>query len=241
MDFIFPTLIFLIAFLYSSVGHGGASGYLALMALFGVAPESMRSTSLTLNVFVAGIAFFSYYRAGHFQIRLILPFVAASVPFAFLGALVKVNPAFYKITLGIFLLFAVGRLLFVPKAITGESSGPPLWIALLTGGILGFFSGMIGIGGGIILSPLLILLHWAGMKETAAASAFFILLNSVSGLAALNINGLHFENQMILWIAMGIVGGLAGSYSGSFKIRPVLLRYPLALVLLLASIKLLLV
>lgn len=236
-----PFLICLTAFLYSSVGHGGASGYLALMALFGIAPESMRSTSLALNVFVAGIAFFSFYRAGHFHIKLILPFVITSVPCAFLGALVKINPSAYKIILGIFLLFAVGRLLFAPKAITGESSGPPLWIALLTGGILGFFSGMIGIGGGIILSPLLILLHWAGMKETAAASAFFILLNSISGLAALNINGLHFENQMILWVAMGILGGLAGSYSGSFKIRPVLLRYPLALVLLVASIKLLLV
>lgn len=241
MDILFPILVFVIAFLYSSVGHGGASGYLALMALFGVAPESMRSTSLALNVFVAGIAFISYYRAGHFQLKLILPFIAASVPCAFLGALVKINPSVYKIILGIFLLFAVGRLLFVPKAITGSSSAPPLWIALLTGAILGFFSGMIGIGGGIILSPLLILLHWAGMKETAAASAFFILLNSVSGLAALNINGLHFENQMIIWIVMGILGGLAGSYSGSFKIKPVLLRYPLALVLLVASIKLLLV
>jgi uncharacterized membrane protein YfcA len=241
VDFLFPALIFLIAFLYSSVGHGGASGYLALMALFEVAPEAMRSTSLTLNVFVAGIAFFSYYRAGHFQFKLILPFVVASVPFAFFGALLKVNTSVYKIMLGVFLLLAVGRLLFVPQAITSKSSGPPLWIALLTGGILGFFSGMIGIGGGIILSPLLILLHWAGMKETAAASAFFILLNSISGLAALNINGLHFENQMILWIIMGILGGLAGSYSGSFKIKPVLLRYPLVLVLLVASIKLLLV
>lgn len=241
MDVLFPILIFLIAFLYSSVGHGGASGYLALMALFGVAPESMRSTSLTLNVFVAGITFISYYRAGHFQLKLILPFVITSVPFAFAGALIRVDPAVYKITLGIFLLFAVGRLLFVPKAITGKPSVPPLWIALLTGSILGFFSGMIGIGGGIILSPLLILLHWAGMKETAAASAFFILLNSISGLSALNISGLHFENQMIVWIVMGILGGLAGSYSGSFKIKPDLLRYPLALVLLIAGIKLLLV
>lgn len=236
-----PFLICLVAFLYSSVGHGGASGYLALMALFGIAPESMRATSLTLNVFVAGIAFFSFYRAGYFQFKLILPFIATSVPSAFAGALIKVNPTTYKIILGVFLLFAVGRLLFVPKAIVNNPSKPPVWIALLTGAILGLFSGMIGIGGGIILSPLLILLHWAGMKESAAASAFFILLNSISGLAALDVGGLYFGNHMVLWVAMGIAGGIAGSYSGSFKISTVHLKYPLALVLLIASFKLLLV
>ncbi len=238
MDYLFLLLLFLIAFLYSSVGHGGGSGYLALMALYSVAPESMRSTSLTLNVFVSGIAFFSYYKAGYFQIKLILPFILTSVPFSFLGALVAINPSAYKIILGIFLLFAVGRILFVPKAIISEPSRPPVWIALLIGSVLGFFSGMIGIGGGIILSPLLILLHWADMKETAAASAFFILLNSISGLFALNLNGLHFEDQMILWIAVGIAGGFAGSYSGSFKMKSMYLKYPLALVLLVASIKL---
>jgi len=111
----------------------------------------------------------------------------------------------------------------------------------LIGAFLGFFSGMIGIGGGIILSPLLILLHWAGMKETAAASACFILLNSLSGLTAVRMSGLHFENQMILWVIIAIVGGIAGSYSGSFKVKAVYLKYPLAAVLLMASIKLIFV
>lgn len=238
MDYLFLFLLFLIAFLYSSVGHGGGSGYLALMALYSFAPESIRSTSLALNVFVSGIAFFSYYKAGFFQIKLILPFIITSVPFSFLGALVTINPSAYKIILGIFLLFAVGRILFVPKAIVGKPSRPPVWMALIIGAILGFFSGMIGIGGGIILSPLLILLHWAGLKETAAASAFFILLNSISGLSALNIGGIHFGNHMILWIIIGIAGGIAGSYSGSFKIPSMHLKYPLAMVLLVASIKL---
>ncbi len=238
MDFLFPVLLFLIAFLYSSVGHGGASGYLALMALYGFAPDIIRPTSLTLNIFVAGIAFFSYYKAGFFQIRLILPFIITSVPASFLGALVPINPTVYKIILGIFLLCAAARILFLRKSPGGQLSKPPLWLALIIGGILGFFSGMIGIGGGIILSPVLILLRWANMKEAAAASAFFILLNSVSGLSALNLDGLHYSNYMLYWIAIGIAGAIAGSYSGSFKIATASLRYPLAFVLFIASIKL---
>ena len=241
MDYYFLILLFLIAFLYSSVGHGGASGYLALMALFGFAPESMRSTSLTLNIFVAGIAFISFYRAGFFNLKLVLPFLITSVPCAFAGALVNVNPSVYNIVLGIFLLFACGRILFVPRAVVENPNRPVVWLALIIGALLGFFSGMIGIGGGIILSPLLILLHWANMKETAAASAFFILLNSISGLTALNISGLHFDNRMWLWIITGVIGGIAGSYSGSFRIKAGLLKYPLALVLLIASVKLFLV
>jgi uncharacterized protein len=238
MDYLFLFLLFLIAFLYSSVGHGGGSGYLALMALYGILPEFMKPTALTLNVFVAGIAFFSYYKAGFFRLKLVLPFVISSVPMAFAGALVKVNPTAYKIILGIFLLIAISRILFVPKSLVEEASKPPAWLALLIGAVLGFFSGMIGIGGGIILSPLLLLLHWANMKETAAASAFFILLNSISGLTALKISGFHFQSQLIVWVIVGILGGILGSYSGSFRIKPVYLKFPLAVVLLIASLKL---
>jgi uncharacterized protein len=238
MDYLFLFLLFLIAFLYSSVGHGGGSGYLALMALYGILPEFMKPTALTLNVFVAAIAFFSYYRAGFFRLKLVLPFIISSVPMAFAGALVKINPTAYKIILGVFLLVAIIRILFVPKVLVEQASKPPVWLALIIGAVLGFLSGMIGIGGGIILSPLLLLLHWANMKETAAASAFFILLNSISGLTALKISGFHFQSQMIAWIIVGILGGILGSYSGSFRIKPVYLRFPLALVLLIASLKL---
>lgn len=238
MDYLFLFLLFLIAFLYSSVGHGGGSGYLALMALYSFAPESIRSASLALNVFVSGIAFFSYYKAGFFQIKLILPFIITSMPFSFLGALVTINPSAYKIIIGIFLLFAIGRILFVPKAIVGKPSRPPVWIALIIGAILGFFSGMIGIGGGIILSPLLILLHWAGLKETAAVSAFFYTVEFDFRIVGAEHRVLHFGNHMILWIVIGIVGGIAGSYSGSFKIPSMHLKYPLAMALLVASIKL---
>ncbi|MBN2485821.1 MAG: sulfite exporter TauE/SafE family protein [Bacteroidales bacterium] len=238
MDITFFLLLFLIAFLYSSVGHGGASGYLALLALYGVAPESMRQTALTLNVFVSGIAFFNYYKARHFRLGLVLPFLITSVPLAFLGAMVSIKPIVYKNILGGVLLIAVLRMLLETNAEAKTTKKPPLGISLLVGAALGFLSGLIGIGGGIILSPILILMHWATLKETAAASAFLILLNSLSGLLALNIGGLCFDSPAVLWVITGFAGGIAGSYFGSFRLRPALLKYPLAAVLILASIKL---
>ena len=238
MEYLFLVSLFVIAFLYSSVGHGGGTGYLALLALFGVAPVFMKSTALTLNVFVAAIAFFSYYKAGYFKWKLIFPFLITSIPFAYLGALIIINPSAYKIILGIFLLIAVARMLFVPKAITENSRQMPLIIALVIGAVLGFFSGMIGIGGGIILSPILILMHWANVKESAAASALFILLNSISGLSALLQGGFTFNPNIDAWIAVGVIGGISGSYMGSYKLKPEKLKYVLASVLLMASIKL---
>jgi uncharacterized membrane protein YfcA len=238
MEYIFLASLFVIAFLYSSVGHGGASGYLALMALFGIAPAFMKSTSLSLNVFVAGIAFLTYARAGYLRFRLILPFLITSIPMAFAGALVKIKPDVYEIILGIFLLFAVARMIFIPGAIAEHPSGPVFWLAMLIGAVLGFFSGMIGIGGGIILSPILILFHWATVKESAAASALFIFLNSLSGLSALVHGGLQFEPRLVLWITAGVLGGIAGSYSGSYRLQPGKLKYVLSAILLMASIKL---
>jgi uncharacterized membrane protein YfcA len=129
-------------------------------------------------------------------------------------------------------------MVFMPNATFEKSSDPPILPSLLIGAILGFFSGMIGIGGGIILSPVLILFHWATIKESAAASALFILLNSLSGLSALLMTGLHYDRHMIAWIIAGILGGLAGSYFGSVKLRQGFLKYVLAGILLLASIKL---
>ena len=238
MEYLLLVCLFVIAFLYSSVGHGGGTGYLALLALFGVAPVFMKSTALTLNVFVSAIAFFSYYKAGYFKWKLIFPFLISSIPFAYLGALTQVNPSTYKIILGIFLLIAIARMLLVPNAITETSKEMPFLLALAVGMVLGFFSGLIGIGGGIILSPLLILMHWANVKESAAASALFIFLNSLSGLFALVQGGFMLEPRIALWIIVGIVGGIAGSYMGSFILKSYKLKYLLASVLLLASIKL---
>jgi uncharacterized protein len=238
MEYIFLASLFVIAFLYSSVGHGGASGYLALMALFSIAPVFMKPASLTLNIFVAGIAFITYTRAGYFRWKLIAPFLITSVPMAFAGAMLKIKPDTYEVILGIFLFFAVIRMLFIPGAIAEHPSSPPVWVSLLIGATLGFFSGMIGIGGGIILSPILILFHWATVKESAAASSLFILLNSISGLLGLLQTGLNVEPELILWIAAGILGGIAGSYTGSFRLPPGKLKYLLSVILLMACIKL---
>jgi uncharacterized membrane protein YfcA len=238
MEYFFLALLFVIAFLYSSVGHGGASGYLALMALFGIAPAFMKSTSLTLNVFVSAIAFVAYARSGYFKPRLIIPFLITSVPLAFAGAMIPVKSNVYEIILGIFLLIAVARMVFVPGAVIEKSSDPPLIISLALGALLGLFSGMIGIGGGIILSPILILFHWASIKESAAASALFILLNSLSGLTGLLAKGFDFEPRLILWIVVGVLGGIAGSYTGSARLKQGKLKYILACILLLASLKL---
>jgi uncharacterized protein len=238
MEYLFIALLFIIAFLYSSVGHGGASGYLALMALFSVAPVFMKSTSLTLNIFVSAIAFIAFTRAGYFKWRLVLPFVISSVPMAFLGASFPVRPQVYEMILAVFLLFAVARMLFVPGAITDKPSEPPVIVALLIGAVLGFFSGMIGIGGGIILSPLLILFHWANVKESAAVSSLFIFLNSIAGMAALLMKGFKYDERLIIWIITGVLGGIAGSWMGSKKIQQGKLKYILAAVLLMASLKL---
>lgn len=238
MEYLFVFLLFTVAFLYSSVGHGGGSGYLALMALFGMAPETMRPTSLSLNVFVSLVAFLAYYKAGYFRPRLVFPFLVTSVPMAYVGALIKINPFNFKIILGIFLLAAIGRMLFIPSSVSGKSTPPPLVASFLIGAVLGLFSGMIGIGGGIILSPVLLLMHWANMKETAAASALFIFLNSVAGLIGLFQGEFVVGPHWLIWVVAGVLGSLAGSYSGSFRMKSEGLKYILAVTLLVASLKL---
>jgi len=237
VDYIFLFLLFVVAFLYSSVGHGGASGYLALMALFGMEPLIMRSSALTLNLFVAGTAFIAFYKGGYLKWKLIFPFIVTSVPMAYFGAQTQVDPKIYKIILGIFLLIAVGRMIYRPRDYE-VSKDNNIIISLFIGATLGFFSGMIGIGGGIILSPLLILLHWANVKEAAAASALFILLNSTAGLLGLYQAGYTPNPQLFIWVAFAFAGGLLGSWSGSFKLSIVRLQYLLAFVLMIASIKL---
>lgn len=157
---IFYLLLFLVAFLYSSVGHGGASGYLALMAFFSFAPETMRPTALILNLFVSLTAFIQYYRNGHFRWKLFWPFAIASIPAAFIGGLIVIDAAWYKKILGILLLFPVVRLGGVKFNSEKTDKEQTLFASLLIGATIGLFSGMIGIGGGIILSPVILLLHW---------------------------------------------------------------------------------
>ena len=171
----------LIAFLYSSVGHGGASGYLAFMGLIGFDTLFMKSTALTLNLYVAGIAFIFYYRSGYFKWRLLWPFVLTSVPFSFIGAQILIDPKIYKFILGFFLLLATIRMLIKPKEPENVVRFS-MALALTIGAVLGLLSGMIGIGGGIILTPVIILLGWANIKEGRSCFCSFYLFEFFVGL-----------------------------------------------------------
>ena len=240
MGELFVVLIGITAFMYASVGHGGASGYLALMAIFGFETELLRSSALTLNVFVAGIAFFQYYRKGFFNWKIFLPFAIGSIPFSYLGGSISINPNLYKTILGIALIFAILKLLgFIGKE-EQETKKLNFVVGILIGALLGFFSGLIGIGGGIILSPIILIFHWAKMKTTAAVSALFILVNSISGLLGLYFAGNYNPSPQIhIWVIVGLLGGLLGAYAGSSQLTNLALKRVLAFVLIFASIKLL--
>ncbi len=241
-ELLFIATLMIIAFLYASVGHGGASGYLALMALFGIATIYMKSTALTLNLFVSAISFYAYFRNGHFKFKVLLPFIIGSIPMAFIGASILINPHIYKIILSVFLIIAIARMLISKKGEYEASKNPNFVVAILIGAILGFFSGMIGIGGGIILSPILLLFHWANVKETAGISAVFIFLNSTAGLIGLHMNSHYDPNPHIwIWAIAGVLGGYLGANIGSGKLNNYRLKYVLAFVLLIASVKLIFV
>lgn len=237
-ELLFVIGLMLIAFFYSSVGHGGASGYLALMALFGLAPESIRYYALILNLVVSAIAFISYYKAGFFRWRQVVPFLITSIPAAYIGATFSINPMAYKIILGIMLMIAVTRMLLVGNKENEITHDPPIFLALGIGLILGLVSGIIGIGGGILLSPILILAKYARIKEASAASALFIFLNSASGLAGLMTSEFSFQPNIIYWILAVMVAGLLGSSIGSRTFSELNLKRVLSLVLIAASIKL---
>lgn len=235
----FLFLIAVVAFLYSSVGHGGASGYLALMVLFGISPQLMKPSALILNIFVSSIAFYQYYREGFFRWKLLLPFIILSIPLSFIGAKIQIDTHIYKIILGVCLLIATIRILDLfgknKNKLLREIKFIP---AILIGGIIGFVSGMIGIGGGILLSPVLILLHWSDMKQTAATSASFIFLNSISGLAGASIGSKVFSSNIYYWAGAVIIGGSFGAFYGSRKFNYVVLKYILSGVLIFACTKL---
>lgn len=236
---LFYILLFLVAFLYASVGHGGASGYLALMAVFAVAPDVMKPTALLLNLFVSLVSFYQFFRSGYFNWKLFVPFAVASVPMAFLGGLIEVDAVVYKKILGFLLLIPIIRFLFFRHTKVEQTRQARIVPALLIGAVIGLLSGLIGIGGGIILSPVLLLLKWSDMKQTAAISALFIFVNSLSGLAGQLVQGIRFSGDMYAYVVIAFVGGICGAYFGAFRFQHSVLKYILAIVLVMAAYKLL--
>lgn len=239
-DLVGAGLILLAAILYSAVGHGGASGYLAVMALLGTAPTEMRPAALVLNVFVASIATLQFARAGHFRWALFLPFAVTSIPAAYLGGRIELPGTTYRVLVGVVLVLSAGRFLLSLRAEDAALRSPPLPMALATGAALGFLAGLTGVGGGIFLSPLLILAGWATIRATAATSAAFILVNSVAGLAGQASQLSHLPVPIGWWIVAAVAGGMIGAHLGSGVLSGPALRRSLALVLVLAGTKLIL-
>ena len=235
---VFLFLLPVVSFLYASVGHGGASGYLALMALFSFAPEFMKSTALLLNLFVSGVAFYHYHKQGYFNKKLFLSFSIASVPMAFLGGAIEVDAVLYKKVLAVLLIIASLKLLNVFGKESSNTREVHIWKGVLIGGTIGFFSGLIGIGGGIILSPVILLFHWGHMKEAAAVSALFIWVNSFAGLIGQLSVGVTLSPHSLFWVVFALIGGFLGGYYGSRKINNQHLKHLLVAVLFTASFKL---
>lgn len=232
-------LLFIIAILYSSVGHGGASGYLALMGIYGISQHVSKPVALTLNCIVSLLAFIQFYRKGHFNWKLFLWLIVASIPMAFLGGLMEINALWYKKILGGLLIIASLRL-FVDFKPQVEKPFTIIYL-ILNGALIGFISGLIGIGGGIILSPILLLLGWANAKKTAGISALFIFANSLAGLSAQFSKGITYTNDMLFMIAIAVVGGLIGSYLGANIANTSTVKKLLAFALFIAGFKLLLI
>lgn len=241
-EIFFLIIIVIVAFLYASVGHGGASGYLALMVLFGVNAIEMKPSALVLNIFVSAISFYHFYKNGFFKFKLLMPFIITSIPLSFLGAKIHIDAHIYKVILAICLFIAILRLVgFTGNTDEKENVPINLIAALLIGGIIGFISGMIGIGGGILLSPVLLLLNWSTIKESAAVSAAFIFLNSISGIFGAFSSLNQISSQIYLWAMAGILGGTLGAYYGSKHFNSKVLKYILSIVLIFACIKLVII
>jgi len=236
--------IFAMAILYSSVGHAGASGYLAAMAIVTAMPqEEMKAVALTLNIFVGAIGSWHFIRAGHFDWRTFWPFAVCAVPLAFVGGLWKLPPMIFKPLIGLVLLYAA--IVLAMKVWRAGRSGvvaasphmPPLPTAMTVGGGLGLLAGLTGTGGGIFLSPLLLLTNWATPQRTAAVSVVFVLVNSIAGLGGVISEGPNLPEALPIYIVTAVAGGLIGSGLGARKLPGDGIRLLLALVLIIASVK----
>jgi hypothetical protein len=231
--------ILVVAILYSSVGHGGASGYIAILALFSLAPAAFKPTALVLNILVSAIATFYFSRAGHFSWHLFWPFAATSIPFSFLGGYLRLPTHVYQPIVGIVLLASAYRLFPRKDSEATDVLRPSITAALVIGAALGFLSGMTGVGGGIFLSPLLLLLGWARVKEISAVASLFILVNSIAGLLG-HIGSLQSMPRYVPILAVAaLAGGITGSFFGSNRIPASGIVRALSVVLIIAGFKLL--
>jgi hypothetical protein len=231
-------LIFVIAMIYSSAGFGGASGYLLAMSFFDIPADVMSSTALVLNILVSTISFLSYSRAGHFRPRLLLPFLVTSVPAAFIGGMIKISEQTYTILLYVILTYLALRMILFPVLSEAKDWKPrpiPLWASLLSGAAIGLLSGMIGIGGGIFLSPLIILFGWGDSKQTATSAGAFIAINSISGLVGRVSSGTFSLGDFgIPLLAVGLLGALLGSQMGAVRFSGAGVRRALGTILTIA-------
>ena len=226
------------AILYSSVGHAGASGYIAVMALFGFAPAVMKPTALALNIVVAVIATLKFYRAGRFSLELFWPFAVTSIPAAFVGGAIALPAKWYELIVGVALLYAAVWMFRSAKTVAKVLvHPPPLPLALTWGAVIGLLSGLTGVGGGIFLSPLILMMGWAETRATSAVAAAFILVNSIAGLLGHLSSISQLPAQIPVWIGAVLIGGWIGSEYGSKRLPAPALRQLLSVVLVIAGLK----
>ncbi len=231
--------IAVVALLYSSVGHAGASGYIAVMTLFGLAPAVIKPAALVLNILVACLTSWHFRRAGHFSWTLFWPFAVLSIPFAFLGGAINLPTHIFKVLIGIVLLYSAARFVLKPRADEEEKETPPnRATAISVGAGIGLLSGLTGTGGGIFLTPVMIFLHWARTKTASAVSAFFILVNSIAGLLGNVTSTRQLPVFAMPMVAAALTGGAIGSYLGSRRFSTVFIKRLLAAVLTIAGFKL---
>ncbi|TAF44205.1 MAG: sulfite exporter TauE/SafE family protein [Sphingobacteriales bacterium] len=238
IDIFIALSLLLVGFLYASVGHGGASGYLAVLSIFGIPVTVYSPFILLLNIVVASLSFSQYYKKGYFIWKLTWPFLLTSIPFAFLGAQIYLQKEYYNLLLGLALWFPIVKLLGFAPINKQSYHRVNLVYALTFGAVIGFLSGLLNIGGGIFLSPVIILMAWADSKQAATSAALFIVLNSLAGLAGKIPNFSFLTYTHYIWFTAAIIGGAAGAVLGSHKFAINTVRYLLVVVLSIASFKL---